>query len=281
MTPPRRFSLRHAVLRTDPPDAAACLALASGLSKGAVKDAMAKGAVQVPRGGKGAHRLRRVKAAVRPGDVLELHYDTDLLALVPPEPRLVRDATRWSAWVKPAGLLSQGTPFGDHASLLRQAELRLDRPAFLVHRLDREAEGVMLVAHDAPTAAALSKLFHENRVEKRYRAEVLGDVAAVHGREGTIETPLDGKSAVTRWRVVSYDQEADATTLDVTIETGRQHQIRRHLESIGHPVLGDPRYGSGNKNREGLRLAAVFLAFDDPGTGERVELPAAEPVPCT
>ncbi len=58
----------------------------------------------------------------------------------------------------------------------------------------------------------------------------------------------------------------------MTIETGRQHQIRRHLESIGHPVLGDPRYGAGNKNRDGMRLAAVFLAFEEPFTGEAIEL---------
>ena len=62
------------------------------------------------------------------------------------------------------------------------------------------------------------------------------------------------------------------TTLEVTIEAGRHHQIRRHPDAIGHPVLGDPRYGAGNKNREGMRLAAVYLAFRDPLTGEDVEL---------
>jgi tRNA pseudouridine32 synthase/23S rRNA pseudouridine746 synthase len=272
---PQRLSLRHRVVAGDPPGAADLLARATGLSKGAVKDAMRKGAVHVGRAGRTPNRLRRETATVRPGDVLEIHYDSDLLALVPPEARLVRDAVRWSAWDKPAGLLTQGTPFGDHATLLRQAEKALDRDAFPVHRLDREVAGLVLVAHDPKAAAALSALLREGRVVKRYRAEVLGDVASALGREGVVDTPLDGKSARTLWRVAAFDAARDATTLDVTIETGRQHQIRRHLAEIGHPVLGDPRYGAGNKNREGLRLAAVFLAFADPFTGEAVELARA------
>ncbi|HMM36469.1 MAG TPA: RluA family pseudouridine synthase [Thermoanaerobaculia bacterium] len=272
MTPPERLSFRHRVVAGDPPGAADLLARVSGLSKGVVKDAMRKGAVHVGRAGRTPNRLRRETATVRPGDVLEIHYDAALLALVPPEARLVRDATRWWAWDKPAGLLPQGTPFGDHATLLRQAEKALGRPAFPVHRLDREVSGLVLVAHDDRAAAALSALLREGRVVKRYRAEVLGDVASALGREGVVEMPLDGKSARTLWRVVAHDAERGATTLDVTIETGRPHQIRRHLESIGHPVLGDPRYGAGNKNRDGMRLAAVFLAFAEPFTGEAVEL---------
>ena len=274
MTPPERLSFRHRVVAGDPPGAADVLARVSGLSKGVVKDAMRKGAVHVGRAGRTPNRLRRETATVRPGDVLEIHYDAALLALVPPEARLVRDAVRWSAWDKPAGLLTQGTPFGDHATLLRQAEKALGRPALPVHRLDREVPGLVLVAHDERAAAALSALLREGRVVKRYRAEVLGDVASALGREGVVETPLDGKDARTSWRVVACDAERGATTLDVTIETGRQHQIRRHLESIGHPVLGDPRYGAGNKNREGLRLSAVSLAFRDPFTGEEVALSA-------
>ncbi len=272
MTSPERLSLKHRVVAGDPPGAADLLARVSGLSKGAVKDAMRKGAVHVGRAGRTPNRLRRETATVRPGDVLEIHYDPELLALVPLAPRLVRDAVRWSAWVKPAGLLTQGTPFGDHASLLRLVEKALDRPAFPVHRLDREVEGLVLVAHDERAAAALSELFRTGKVVKRYRAEVLGDVASALGREGVVETPLDGKDARTSWRVVACDAERGATTLDVTIETGRQHQIRRHLESIGHPVMGDPRYGAGNKNRDGMRLAAVFLAFEEPFTGEAIEL---------
>ncbi len=276
MNAPARLSLKHRVVRGDPPGAADLLAKATGLSKGAVKDAMRKGAVHVGRKGRGLNRLRRETATVRPGDLLEIHYDASLLALVPPEPRLVRDAVRWSCWWKPAGLLTQGTPFGDHASLLRLVEKALDRAAHPVHRLDREVEGLVLVAHDPEAAAALSELFRSGKVVKRYRAEVVGDVAAARGTEGIVETPLEGKPARTLWRVAELHAARGTTTLDVTIETGRQHQIRRHLESIGHPVLGDPRYGTGNKNREGMRLAAVFLAFRDPFAGDEVELRPAD-----
>jgi tRNA pseudouridine32 synthase/23S rRNA pseudouridine746 synthase len=267
-----RFTHRHRVAPGDPPGAADLLAKATGLSKGAVKDAMRKGAVHVGRSGRTPNRLRRETATVRPGDVLEIHYDAALLALVPPVARLVRDATRWSAWAKPAGLLTQGTEFGDHASLLRQVEKELGRPAFPVHRLDREVEGLVLVAHDPEAAAALSALLREARVVKRYRAEVVGDVEAGRGAEGTIDLPVDEKPARTSFRVLSRDSDRNTTTLEVTIETGRHHQIRRHFEAIGHPVVGDPRYGTGNKNREGMRLAAVYLAFREPFSGEEIVL---------
>jgi tRNA pseudouridine32 synthase/23S rRNA pseudouridine746 synthase len=270
--PRSRFTPRHRVAPGDPPGAADLLAKATGLSKGAVKDAMRKGAVHVGRSGRTPNRLRRETATVRPGDVLEIHYDAALLALVPPVARLVRDATRWSAWAKPAGLLTQGTEFGNHASLLRQVEKELGRPAFPVHRLDREVEGLVLVAHDPEAAAALSALLREARVVKRYRAEVLGDVEADRGAEGTIDLPVDEKPARTSFRVLSRDSDRNTTTLEVTIETGRHHQIRRHFEAIGHPVVGDPRYGTGNKNREGMRLAAVYLAFREPFSGEEIVL---------
>ncbi len=267
-----RFSHRHRVVAGDPPRAADVLAKATGLSKGVVKDAMRKGAVHVGRAGRSPNRLRRETATVRPGDVLEIHYDAELLALDPPRAALVRDAVRWSAWAKPAGLLSQGTEFGDHASLLRQVEKALDRPVFPVHRLDREVEGLVLVAHDGAAAAALSALLREAKVVKRYRAEVVGDVEAERGTEGTIDLPVDDKPARTSFRVLSRDAGRNTTTLEVTIETGRHHQIRRHFEAIGHAVVGDPRYGVGNKNREGMRLSAVYLAFVEPFTGEEVEL---------
>jgi tRNA pseudouridine32 synthase / 23S rRNA pseudouridine746 synthase len=272
VSPEQRLSHRHRVVAGDPPGAADVLAKATGLSKGAVKDAMRKGAVHVGRAGRSPNRLRRETATVRPGDVLEIHYDAALLALKPPEAALVRDASRWSAWGKPAGLLSQGTEFGDHASLLRQVEKALERPVFLVHRLDREVAGLVLVAHDPEAAAALSALLREAKVVKRYRAEVVGDVEADQGKEGAIDLPLDDKPARTSFRVLSRDPVRNTTTLEVTIETGRHHQIRRHFEAIGHPVLGDPRYGAGNKNREGMRLAAVYLAFREPFAGEEVEL---------
>jgi tRNA pseudouridine32 synthase/23S rRNA pseudouridine746 synthase len=83
--------------------------------------------------------------------------------------------------------------------------------------------------------------------------------------------PLDGKEALTELDVESFDPESDTSVVSLSIKTGRLHQIRRHLEMIGHPVMGDSRYGKGNKNPEGLRLSAVSLHFFCPFQQKEVE----------
>lgn len=244
------------------------LAEVTGISKLKVKDAMQKGAVRLQRPHAKAVRLRRAKAVVRPGDELMLFYDDELLARVPPAPECRHDAGRYSVWLKPAGLMTQGTAFGDHCALLRLVELQLrPRPAFLVHRLDREAVGLVLVAHDAEAAAAFSRLFAGRGVVKRYRVEVRGKAPET----GVIELPLDGRAAVTSYRLTAYDAAADRSELEVETATGRKHQIRRHLATAGFPVVGDPRYGGGRSSRSGLRLIASYLAFVCPFERRRVE----------
>jgi tRNA pseudouridine32 synthase/23S rRNA pseudouridine746 synthase len=79
-----------------------------------------------------------------------------------------------------------------------------------------------------------------------------------------IDPALDGKSALTEIAVDHYDQETFTSKVYIVIRTGRKHQIRRHFEMIGHPVMGDPRYGEGNKNKEGMQLAATALEFQCP-----------------
>ncbi len=265
------IKVARVVAAPDPRGACEFLAQHSGLSKSRVKDAMVKGAAWLTRAGAGRKRLRRATAELRNGDRLELFYDENILAQAPPMCALLLDRKYYSAWDKPAGMLAQGTEFGDHNSVLRLAEqyFQPPRPAYLVHRLDREARGVMLVAHSSAAAARLSTLFQANQIEKRYDVWVRG---RVRPETGSIDAPLDGKSALTRFRVLRYDTERDATRLDVSIATGRLHQIRRHFEHLGHPVLGDPRYGKGNKNEEGLQLVAVGLRFTCPFQGDHVEI---------
>lgn len=248
------------------------LAEASGLPRGRIKDAMNKGAVWHQGKGRGRRRLRRATTRLRPGDRLALHYDPELLARQVAVPACVLDRGRYSAWDKPAGMVSQGTDFGDHCALPRWVERHFQppRPVLLVHRLDREASGLMLLAHDRAVAARLSALFHEGRVYKRYRVEVRGDLS--RPGTGVIEQPLDGKPACTRYRCLGYDAAADVSRLDVEIDTGRLHQIRRHLADLGHPVMGDPRYGTGNRTRAGLRLRALELRFPCPLSGEDIEI---------
>jgi 23S rRNA-/tRNA-specific pseudouridylate synthase len=255
------------------PAVTAChfLATGTGLSKGRVKDAMNKGAVRVKRKKGGMTRLRKATAKLRTGDRIELYYDEKLLSLTPARAVCLNDCVHYSVWYKPPGLLAQGTAFGDHCSLTRQAELLFhSRRVFLVHRLDREAEGLMLLAHSSAAAAKLSELFRKNRILKEYRAEVLGDMGK-KGRRGTIDRPLDGREAFTKFYVESFDPESDTSIVRLTIETGRLHQIRRHLDMIGHPVMGDPKYGKGNKNTEGMRLSAVSLRFLCPFQQKEVE----------
>ena len=256
------------------------LAEASSLPRVRIKDAMNKGAVWHQGQGKGRRRLRRATTPVRIGDRLSLHYDAELLARTVAAPACVRDAGRYSLWDKPAGMMSQGTDFGDHCALPRWVERHFTppRPVLLVHRLDREASGLMLLAHDARTAARFSESFRSGQIYKRYRVAVRGDLSCPG--EGAIDTPLDDKPACTRYRCLGYDAARQVTLLDVEIDTGRLHQIRRHLASIGYPVMGDPRYGRDNKNQAGLCLRAVELRFACPLSGREVDVVVEHEQPC-
>jgi len=208
-------------------------------------------------------------AVLQPGDEVTLSYDDELLARVPPTPDCRLDAGRYSVWFKPAGLMTQGTAFGDHCALLRLAELQLrPRPVYPVHRLDREAAGLVILAHDSPAAAVFSRLFAERAIAKGYRVEVRGRPENEIGR---IDLPLDGQPALTGYRLTAYDPAFDSSALEVETATGRKHQIRRHLALLGVPVIGDPRYGRGNKDPGGLRLTAHRLAFQCPFSGRPME----------
>lgn len=260
-----RMELKRTVTADDAPVLVDFLHQHSGLSKQQIKDAANKGAVLLRRAGT-ARRVRRAKTSLRNGDRVELHYDRDLLALQPPIARRIADHNTYSVWYKPAGLLAQGNEFGDHCALTRQAELGWTPPrqVWLIHRLDREAAGLMLLAHSKQAAAKLSQQFQHNKVQKQYRVQVRGDIGAILGQQGCIEQALDGKSARTDFQVLHWDDQTQRSTLQVNIHTGRLHQIRRHLADAGFPVIGDPRYGTGNKSAEGLRLVAVSLAFQCP-----------------
>jgi len=130
-----------------------------------------------------------------------------------------------------------------------EIERRLRKKIYTVHRLDLDASGILVFAKDAETHRLLSKEFEERRAKKEYLVAVLGAMSG----SGEIDKPLrefssgrvapapDGKRAVTRWRVER--SLGGATLLRVETLTGRKHQIRAHFSSVGHPVLGDPRYG--------------------------------------
>lgn len=241
------------------------LAESCELSRQQIKQAMSKGAVWLQKG-KRTQRLRRATKNLNSGEVLRLYYDKRLLDQLPEAPELLQDFGSYSVWFKPPGMLAQGTEWGDHCSLLRVSELAFDKPrqSFLVQRLDREAFGLMIIAHQQKAAAQLSTLFQQRKIEKHYEIEVDGDV---QWQKLTVNSPLDGKHAVSHFAKRTYDADKNRTTLDVSIETGRMHQIRRHCASIGHPVSGDSRYG--RKSQDGLQLKASSLQFDCPITHKK------------
>ena len=275
MTNLQKLTLNHTVTEASP-SACKLLATISGLPKGRIKDAMNKGAVTIKRGKK-TLRLRRAETAVKPGEVLELHYDAALLNLKAPHVSCLEDRMGYSVWFKPAGVMSQGNQFGDHMSILRIAEIQLGmkREVFLVHRLDRETRGLMIIAHNKKMAAVLSNMFQEHKITKRYRAIVKGKAP----EKITIDTPLDGKPSITHVTRIAYEETLDTSELDITLETGRTHQIRRHLASIDHPIMGDPKYGKDNKNRQGLQLVAYALEFMCPIKRQQAIFALPEPFP--
>ncbi|SEI37429.1 tRNA pseudouridine32 synthase / 23S rRNA pseudouridine746 synthase [Allopseudospirillum japonicum] len=228
------------------------------ISKVKLKDALAKGACVYlqPKAGKSTWKpLRRASRLLNTGDQLKLAYDAQILALTPPQPECLYRHKAYSLWFKPAGLLSQASLYGDHCTLLRQAELQLGHSLWLTQRLDREASGLILLAHQTQAAAQINRLLQTRQLAKTYHVQVQGLCALQ--TPITLEHPLDGKTAITHLQGLQTTPEGN-TWLSVRIETGRKHQIRRHLAHYGHPVLGDPRYGSA-PHPQGLQLQAIAL----------------------
>ncbi|MBF0397728.1 MAG: RluA family pseudouridine synthase [Desulfobacterales bacterium] len=257
-----KIILKQYVTSTDPQIISDFLSLKTDISKIKIKKAMNNGSVWLKRKNKKQIRIRKATTNILPGDYVELYYDESLQNISPPESKCLSDNIHYSVWHKPSGLMSQGTMFGDHCSILYQAErfFSYKYKIFLVHRLDREVEGVMVLAHSKEAAAKFSILFKNNQIIKTYRASVLGNVNEKYPCN-TINLPLDGKEAITEFKVIHYDFDKNSSIIDITIKTGRFHQIRRHFDMIGCPVIGDPKYGKGNKSLEGIMLKAIGLKF--------------------
>jgi 23S rRNA pseudouridine1911/1915/1917 synthase len=211
-----------------------------------------------------------------------VYEDDDILIVDKPAGLVVHPAPGHARGTLVHALLGRGTAYGGIAGVQRPG---------IVHRLDRDTSGLIMVAkHDAAQASLMAQL-KARRVKKNYQALVLGSVPAAVGR---IEAPIgrdpkhrtrmavvpDGRPSVTGYRV--RERFGGWTLLDVDLVTGRTHQIRVHLAAIGHPVAGDPVYGTGTSRRgpEGLErlfLHAWRLELAAPGDGHLIR--ASAPLP--
>jgi RluA family pseudouridine synthase len=212
---------------------------------------------------------------VTPSGLVLLHEDEEILAVD-----------------KPSGLLTIATSaektrtaYHVVTDYVRRGSPRSRARVFIVHRLDRETSGVLLFARTAGAKERLQTGWGET--EKHYLAVVLGRPPAP---DGVIESRLaetrtfrvyatrsarEGKPARTEYRLVQA--KGKLALLDVHPTTGRKHQIRVHLADLGHPVVGDRRYGPESDTHRRLALHALSLTFVHPGSGERMTVRA--PVP--
>ena len=172
---------------------------------------------------------------------------------------------------KPFGLPSQGTqhPHQDH--LFAQVKARFPQAA-LHHRLDTPASGLVLFTVHPSANRGIADAFRSRRIARRYVAVVAGDP----GASGTWSFDLDGKTALTHFERLSADN--GMTLLEIRIETGRTHQIRRHAAMSGHPILGDKRHGGiAGHLWPRLALHAVSLHFCHPISGQNLRV--SSPIP--
>jgi tRNA pseudouridine32 synthase/23S rRNA pseudouridine746 synthase len=214
------------------------------------------------------------RPALQPDELRLLHVDESLLVIS-----------------KPAGLLAvagRGVDKQDCAASRVQASYP---GALVVHRLDQATSGLMVLARDLQTQRRMGQLFSRRQVHKCYVALLDG---RLEPRQGQIDLPLladwperpkqkvdldRGKPSLTRWRVLDYDASDDRSRVLLEPVTGRTHQLRVHMQALGHAVLGDTLYGAAvtQANAERLLLHAWTLAFAHPSSGEAVSF--EDPVP--
>ena len=270
----------------------AILARLAGITRADVQRAIASGLVTVDG------VVRNKSFALTGGEALEMGIvaEAPLEPEEPPVPVRFEDAFLLVI-AKPPGLVTHPTEQRRSGTLVNRL-LGMGVPLSsagdplrpgIVHRLDAGTSGLMVVAKTDETYEALVGMFRRHAVERRYLALVRGRVAndtfavdAALGRHAA-RVVLDasgGRPAETRFEV--RERPGSLTLLEAAPRTGRTHQIRVHLSSIGHPILGDRVYGGAGDDARRLGLTRPFLhswriAFDHPVTGERVE--REEPLP--
>jgi 23S rRNA pseudouridine1911/1915/1917 synthase len=270
----------------------AVIARLSGAPRADVQRAIADGDVTVdgevrPKshrlgGGESIVAVLPGPGSVEPGGrpVPVRYRDDDLVVVAKPAGMVTHPTKVRRSGTLVNSLLAMGVPLAPAGGDLRPG---------IVHRLDVGTSGLMIVAETDRAYAALGRAMREHAVERRYLALVRGEpahaafsVEAPLGRRAAriVVDRIEGRPAETSFEV--REQLGTAALLEAVPRTGRTHQIRVHLRSIGHPIMGDRAYGGGGDAARRLGLSRPFLhawwlAFDHPISGERIQL--EEPLP--
>jgi 23S rRNA pseudouridine1911/1915/1917 synthase len=256
-----------------------------GLTPADAAALVARGSVYVGRA-----RADQALTNVAVGDQLTVHLS--LPSEVPPLVVVYRDDDL-AIVDKPAGLPSQAEP-GQRAFSLEAAAARdLGADARLMHRLDKEASGLLLVALQPAAYAPLQRAMTGHTIERRYLAIASGSLEGEgtirkrigrHPADQRLRAPLAedataGEPACTRFRVLAQGtcDGAPVTAVELRLETGRTHQIRVHLSSLGHPIVGDTAYAGPPFER--LCLHAYALELAHPRSGKPIHASASLPPP--
>jgi 23S rRNA pseudouridine1911/1915/1917 synthase len=218
-----------------------------------------------------------------------VHADHDVAVIDKPAGLVVHPGAGHAEGTLVGGLLAA---FPDLADLVTAGVCAPDRPG-IVHRLDKGTSGLLAVARSADAYRSLVEQLATRTMERRYLALVAGLVADDRGEVDapigrSLRTPTKmaitprGRTARTTYRVVErrdVDSGSPTTLLELALQSGRTHQVRVHMAAIGHPVIGDARYGKPDARLGSGRffLHAARLAFDHPVTGTRTEFEAPLP----
>lgn len=237
------------------------------LSKQRIKQAMQKGAVWLENE-RGVRRVRRVNKKAQCQHIIHCYYDENILQQTPATPTLIKDEIEYSVWLKPSGMHSQGSKWSDHCTIHRwieqhyRFEQQAQRNCFIIHCLDKATSGLMMIGHTKRKTAELAEQFQQRQIEKYYYAIVAGQLHKLEKNEDgkiIIDTLIDDKKAKTIINAIHYNSETNRSLLDIKIETGRKHQIRKHLSQLGYPIIGDRLYSPHSDHCEDLQLTAYCI----------------------
>ncbi len=236
-----------------------------GLSRRTARKVLQIGGVFVERA-----RVKFASKCIQPGRKVEVNLGAALEEVLaaqktqPPPLDIVHEDEHLLVVDKPAQLMTAPTRETDRHNLLHYLQERPSSPELhLVHRLDHGTSGLLVLAKTPHAARELSEAFRAHSLERVYRTVLLGDLSEAH----TVDAPVEGRPARTSF--VPVEHKAGLTLAEARLETGRTHQVRVHAQHMGHPVLGDRRYGRAtDADPPRLALHARVLGFSHPSTGQ-------------